>query len=340
MFQMTSLSYIVVAVATGLLGVAAFFLLSFFTPYTRRTKNELLQERIAYNPNGVENIKFKRLLKESSNGGYEHSPAERYLSVIIPAMNEEDRLPIMLEECLEYFNKRAEESDEFTFEIIVVDDGSTDDTSKITFSFSKDLKKGELLVLKLPQNVGKGGAIRYGVLCARGEMILFADADGATKFSDFGKLETALRDLSSDGEYFECDAPALALGSRAHLEETSKAERSIFRTILMKGFHIIVWIFTVRTVKDTQCGFKMFTRGAAALLFPRMHIERWAFDVELLYLAEKAKMPIAEVAVQWHEVDGSKITPILSWIQMGRDICLIWFRYTFRIWEADDLIPQ
>jgi hypothetical protein len=89
MFQMTSLSYMVVAVATGLLGVAAFFLLSFFTPYTRRTKKELLQERTAYNPNGVENIKFKRLLKESSNGGYEHSPAERYLSVIIPAMNEE-----------------------------------------------------------------------------------------------------------------------------------------------------------------------------------------------------------------------------------------------------------
>lgn len=68
-----------------------------------------------------------------------------------------------------------------------------------------------------------------------------------------------------------------------------------------------------------------------------MHIERWAFDVELLYLAEKAKMPIAEVAVEWHEVDGSKITPVLSWIQMGRDIFLIWFRYTFRIWEADDL---
>ena len=147
-----------------------------------------------------------------------------------------------------------------------MDDGSKDDTAKIAFSYSQDLKNGELYVLKLPENVGKGGAIRFGVLCARGEIILFADADGATKFSDFGGLETALRDLSSDGEYFECDAPALALGSRAHLEEKSKAERSLFRTILMKGFHLIVYLFTVRTVKDTQCGFKMFTRGAAAIV--------------------------------------------------------------------------
>uniref|UniRef100_A0A914Z3M5 dolichyl-phosphate beta-glucosyltransferase n=1 Tax=Panagrolaimus superbus TaxID=310955 RepID=A0A914Z3M5_9BILA len=335
---MSSLNYLIVGIIPGILCIAAFFLISLITPYTKRSKTALLQERTAYNPNGVENVKFKRLLRETTNGGFEHTSAERYVSIIIPAMNEEERLPIMLEECLAYLTKRAEESDEFTFEIIVVDDGSTDETSKIAFSFSKDLKKGELYVLKLPQNVGKGGAVRYGVLCARGEIILFADADGATKFSDFGKLETALRDLSSDGEYFECDAPALALGSRAHLEKESTAKRSIFRTILMKGFHIVVWIFTVRTVKDTQCGFKMFTRGAAATLFPKMHIERWAFDVELLYLAEKAKMPIAEVAVQWKEVDGSKITPVLSWIQMGRDIFLIWFRYSFRIWEADDLI--
>lgn len=68
-----------------------------------------------------------------------------------------------------------------------------------------------------------------------------------------------------------------------------------------------------------------------------MHIERWAFDVELLYLAERLKVPVAEVGVEWHEVDGSKITPIISWIQMGRDILLIWFRYTFQIWRDNDL---
>lgn len=172
----------------------------------------------------------------------------------------------MLKECLAYLNQRATESKEFTFEVIVVDDGSRDRTAEIAYSFSEKLTQGELHVLKLPKNVGKGGAIRFGVLSARGEIILFADADGATRFSDFSKLETALRDLSSDGEYFEAYAPALAVGSRAHLEEKSKAERSFFRTVLMKGFHIIVYIFTVRTVKDTQCGFKMFTRGAAAMV--------------------------------------------------------------------------
>lgn len=73
-------------------------------------------------------------------------------------------------------------------------------------------------------------------------------------------------------------------------------------------------------------------------LFPKLHIERWAFDVELLYLAEKANIPIKELSVNWTEIAGSKITPVLSWIQMGRDILLIWFRYTFRIWKADDLV--
>lgn len=72
-------------------------------------------------------------------------------------------------------------------------------------------------------------------------------------------------------------------------------------------------------------------------LFPQIHIERWAFDVELLYLAERFNIPIAEIAVEWHEVAGSKITPILSWIQMGRDIVLIWFRYTVQLWKDNDL---
>lgn len=102
----------------------------------------------------------------------------------------------------------------------------------------------------------------------------------------------------------------------------------------MLGFHLLVWLFTVRTVRDTQCGFKMFTRAAAVKLFTNMHIERWAFDVELLYLAEKFHIPIFEVAVRWHEVDGSKITPFWSWLQMGRDLLLIWFRYLVGIWKV------
>ncbi|VDM93616.1 unnamed protein product, partial [Litomosoides sigmodontis] len=120
----------------------------------------------------------------------------------------------------------------------------------------------------------------------------------------------------------------------SHMEKKSMATRSLARTLLMIGFHLIVYIFTVRTVHDTQCGFKLFTRGAASKLFPLLHIERWAFDVELLFLAEQFNIPIREVPVTWHEVDGSKIVPVMSWIQMGRDLILIWFRYRIGVWKC------
>ncbi|CAK5073233.1 unnamed protein product [Meloidogyne enterolobii] len=126
--------------------------------------------------------------------------------------------------------------------------------------------------------------------------------------------------------------PALVVGSRAHLADEAIAKRSLLRTVLMLGFHAMVWVFTVRTVRDTQCGFKLFSRSAAAKLFSQQRIERWAFDVELIYLAERLNFSIAEVCVEWEEIDGSKLTPLLAGLQMGRDILLLWFRYTFGFW--------
>ena len=109
------------------------------------------------------------------------------------------------------------------------------------------------------------------MLSSRGRALLFADADGATKFSDITSLEQSIKKNSkNDWKNF-----AVAIGSRSHLEEESKAQRSFFRTILMHGFHTLVWIFAVRTIKDTQCGFKMMTRSAARKIFTIMHVERW-----------------------------------------------------------------
>lgn len=105
------------------------------------------------------------------------------------------------------------------------------------------------------------------------------------------------------------------------------------RTFLMHGFHFLVWLFAVRGIRDTQCGFKLFSRSAASTLFAMMHVERWAFDVELLFVAQYFRMPIAEIAVKWTEIDGSKVTPIWSWLQMGRDLFLIWFRYAIGAWS-------
>jgi len=101
----------------------------------------------------------------------------------------------------------------------------------------------------------------------------------------------------------------------------------------MHGFHFLVWIFAVRGIRDTQCGFKLLTRSAARKVFNIMHVERWAFDVELLFIAQSYKMLIDEIGVRWEEIDGSKITPFFSWIQMGRDLIFIWLRYQIGAWK-------
>lgn len=178
-----------------------------------------------------------------------------------------------------------------------------------------------------------------GVQCARGKWILFADADGATHFPDLDKLTSSMETLvPNDDQPWLTEA--IVIGSRAHLENEAIAERSFFRTILMHGFHFIVWLFAVRGIRDTQCGFKLFSRAAASHLFALMHVERWAFDVELLFIAQHFRLPIAEIAVKWTEIDGSKVTPVWSWLQMGRDLFLIWFRYTIGAWSLKRVEPM
>lgn len=258
------------------------------------------------------------------------------LSVIIPAYNEAKRLPKMLDETIDYLEKRHlnpemfEENPyrrrKFTYEIIIVDDGSTDKTALVALRYNKDYgKKVKLIVLE--KNCGKGGAVRQGVLASRGSYLIFADADGASKFSDIEKLEKFMLDNKSSD--LVC-----AIGSRAHMEAEATATRSLFRTILMKGFHFLVWICSVRTVRDTQCGFKMFNRNSAKILFTSYHNESWAFDVELLYLAEQIKCTIGEIAINWQEIEGSKIVPIFSWLRMGYDVMFMATLYTLGILQV------
>jgi len=250
------------------------------------------------------------------------------LSVVVPAYNEEERLPVMLEETLEYLEERQKKDDSFQYEIIIVDDGSKDNTSKVGLEYSKKYGVEKIRVLTFEKNRGKGGAVRMGVFCSRGDKILFVDADGATKFSDLVHVEKGLDDFHGGK-----DGMAVSVGSRAHLQEEAVATRSLFRNILMYGFHFIVYILAVKGVKDTQCGFKLFTRKAALALFSSLHVERWAFDVELLYVAQSLGVPIAEKAVNWEEIDGSKMIPVFSWIQMGKDLLLIRCRYLIGAWK-------
>lgn len=253
------------------------------------------------------------------------------LTVVVPAYNEELRLPKMLDETLSFLDQRRKNksqshklytSKQFTYEVIIVDDGSTDNTS------SCGLGRENVRVITLRKNRGKGGAVREGVLAARGHYIIFADADGASRFSDIVKLEDFIYNSREKADL------VLAIGSRAHMEEDSIANRSFFRTILMKGFHLLVRTCCVRTVRDTQCGFKMFNQRAAQLLFRNYHNESWAFDVELLYLAEQTNCTIGEIAIHWQEVEGSKIVPVFSWIRMGWDVICLATLYMLGIYQV------
>ncbi|XP_072746583.1 dolichyl-phosphate beta-glucosyltransferase [Anoplolepis gracilipes] len=267
-----------------------------------------------------------------------HDPWSIHLSVIIPAYNEEHRLPTMLDECLEYLEKRAKSrASEFTYEVIVVSDGSTDKTVNIAQYYAS--KYNTLRVLNLVKNRGKGGAVRLGMLSARGSALLFADADGATKFSDLQKLDESLTEVLGFDYTSKPEKTALSdaiiCGSRAHLEKEETAKRSYFRLFLMHGFHFLVWLLCVKGIRDTQCGFKLLTRKSARTIFEALHVERWAFDVEMLYIAQTLNIPINEIAVNWTEIEGSKIIPFWSWLQMGRDLLFIWLRYNIGAWKIN-----
>lgn len=255
------------------------------------------------------------------------SPPTLYLSLVVPAYKEETRLPKMMEETMMYLNERQQRDSSFQYEVIVVNDGSPDKTAEEALKFVQKYGTSKVRLLDFVRNRGKGGAVRMGSLSARGERILFLDADAATQVADMEGLEKALDDIAPD-----YNVPALAVGSRAHLQQEAVAERSLFRNFLMHGFHMLVYLLCVRGIGDTQCGFKLMTRSAAITLYQALHINRWAFDVELLYIAQQLGMPIKEVAVNWQEIEGSKMVPIWSWIEMGRDLLFIWARYTFRIW--------
>ncbi|KAK6643075.1 hypothetical protein RUM43_004578 [Polyplax serrata] len=262
------------------------------------------------------------------------------LSVVVPAYNEAERLPPMLDECLTYLENQVSASSNFSYEVIIVSDGSRDNTVKIGLKYVEQYGSDKVRVLELEKNRGKGGAVTLGIQSCRGAVILFADADGATKFHDISKLELALELLIHHNYKAEPEivsqSLALICGSRAHLEEEAIANRSFFRNILMHGFHFLVWLFAVRTIRDTQCGFKLLTRKTAMLCFKSLHVQRWAFDVELLYIAERLKIPMSEVSVRWTEIEGSKLVPVWSWLQMGRDLCFIWFRYRIGAWKLKE----
>jgi dolichyl-phosphate beta-glucosyltransferase len=244
----------------------------------------------------------------------------------------------------------------FTWEILVVDDGSKDDTAGLVQrKYVNAHADGCVRLLRLARNNGKGGAVRKGMVRGRGQYLIMADADGATQASDLTRLLAELRGIEAGGL-------GIAIGSRAHLSDPAAGvSRTPLRRFLMWGFHTFITLMIGgggTAIKDTQCGFKMFSRAAAAALFPVQHIDRWAFDVELLFLAARKGIPMVvrrreaegrlspcphtasvpvllrqEVPVTWQEIDGSTMDLMSDAPKMARDIAAIRLAYAAGVWS-------
>lgn len=195
-----------------------------------------------------------------------HADPSKTLTVVFPAYNESGRMNAAIDEALEFLSIKRKKDLNFSYEVIIVDDGSEDDTYSRAMDYVDRCGIDTVRVLRLPANRGKGAAVRAGMLAGRGEILLFADSDGATKFSDLDRLHERLESLvqgqtgGSKSSLFRtiADAHGVVVGSRAYLEHTKVvAQRHWFRNFLMHGFHFLVTLVAGPGVKDTQCGFKV-----------------------------------------------------------------------------------
>lgn len=183
----------------------------------------------------------------------------------------------MLDLTIEYFAKRPT----LKYEIIIINDGSKDRTWDVIKSSQKKYPN-LITAINDSVNCGKGFAVRTGMRFARGEKILMLDADGETQTSDLENLELEIEAIKTE------DLHGIAIGSRNHLTEGITVERSFVRKMLMLINNLFVkYVAGVSHIKDTQCGFKLFYRKSAKVLFSNLHLNRWAFDVEMLYIAQQ-----------------------------------------------------
>ena len=212
------------------------------------------------------------------------------LSIVIPAFNEETRLPSSLESVAAFLSRRREP---LSVEVVVVDDGSADLTAARAGETGRRLGLA-LRTIRFSENRGKGAAVRAGVLAAEGKSVLVSDADFSTPIPEWEKLAAA-------------GAP-VAIGSRAVDETLVKERQPLPRVLAGKLFNLVVRVAAVPGIRDTQCGFKLFTREAAQAVFSRATVDRFAWDVEALLLARKLGYDIVEVPVLWFDSPESRVT--------------------------------
>lgn len=240
-----------------------------------------------------------------------------YLSVIIPAYNEEKRIMATLEQVARYLLSKP-----WTSEIIIVSDGSNDRTVEVAKSFETRFPR--IKILTLPENRGKGYAVKIGMLAGKGKLRLFLDADGSTPVGELEKLlvfiHTGTENVSGNGRY------DVVIGSLAVAGAEVDKKQYILRVMAGKIGNILIQFLVLPGIKDTQRGFKLFTAEAAGKIFSNLTVARWGFDVEVLVLARKFNFSIKELPVYWSHSTGSKISP-LAYIRTFFEVLGIWWRW-------------
>ncbi|MEK7751496.1 MAG: dolichyl-phosphate beta-glucosyltransferase [Acidobacteriota bacterium] len=216
------------------------------------------------------------------------------ISIVVPAYNEERRLPSTLDALVAYLDAR-----EWTFaEIVVVDDGSTDGT--VALVERRRAARPLIRLLRNPGNRGKGYAVRHGVLEAKGDWILFSDADLSTPIGELDKLYAAAQARGAQA----------AIGSRALDRSLIQRHQPGLRETAGKFFNLVMRLTTGLPFRDTQCGFKLFQAPAAREIFRRQQLDGFGFDVEALFIARKLGLLAIEVPVRWSDVEGTKVSTL------------------------------
>lgn len=225
------------------------------------------------------------------------------ISVVIPCYNEQKRIGKSLDKIIVYFAKKK-----YTYEIIVVDDGSKDKSIQIV----KAKKNKNIKIFKNKQNYGKGYSVKRGMLKAKYPLVLFSDADLATPIAEIEKL---IKQIKKGYD--------VAIASRNMKESQIETYQPVHRQIMGKLFSYLVKLIALRSFKDTQCGFKLFKKDVAKRIFQKLTLNRFAFDVEALVIAQKQKYRIIEVPVKWIDKTGSTINPLKDSIKMLKDLVII-----------------
>lgn len=234
-----------------------------------------------------------------------------FLSVVIPAYDEEARLPSTLERVQAYLGAQ-----DYSWELLVVDDGSGDGTAEAA---GRSFGTPGCRLLENPRNRGKGASVRRGMLAARGDYRLFSDADLSTPIEELSRL---LRAVEAGHD--------VAIGSRALRDSRVEVHQPFYRETMGKIFNLIVRVVALSGIRDTQCGFKLFSRAAARHVFERQGLDGWCFDVEVLALARQGGFSIAEVPVRWRNSPATRVMVLRDSLRMFRDLFLIRWGRTSR----------